>query len=107
VERAAALWEKSAANYECSAPHDTGSKAACVAARDALRSVAAEIRAMRGAAEPREPADWRIIADMAYEHLDTFGVVSGGSAAERESQERFFAAYHAARGASAEDREGT
>jgi ribosomal protein L40E len=56
IKRAVALWEKSASNYECSAPHDTGSKAACVAARDALRAVLAEVRGLRpqGSA-PLEP----------------------------------------------------
>lgn len=60
VEKARALWAKSADNYECSAPHDTGAKAACVAARDALSAVAAEIRELaRGVAVrgelPSEP----------------------------------------------------
>jgi hypothetical protein len=43
VERASILWAKSVENYERNAPHNTGSKAACVAARDALQAAAYEI----------------------------------------------------------------
>jgi hypothetical protein len=60
----------------------------------------AALRAARGS-RPTHGGDapdgpWRAVAELAHQHLDTFGVMSGGSPREHESQARFFKAYRLA-----------
>jgi len=62
-----------------------------------LTTAANDAAAWRGDARALLAAlrETRALATQAYNHLDTFGAVSGGSVEEYASQERFFAAYRA------------